>query len=244
MTILTLVMRNDLNMRTGKMAAQAAHAAMKLFFSQVDQDLNTLSLPIHQYEALNNFVARPVVHVEFVSSEQALLEIIDRHNGQTVIDNGFTEFKGVQTFTCGAFGLFNKEGKGTAKLIELGQSGIKSRQYLIFSRKSKLKKDAVCQMAAIGCLSQFFKLLTISSDLNTAECSLDEASALYHWMLNGYGKIGLSVPDDDSLVELAEQFADNWVSTTITDHDGMLMLTTEPAFVSEVEHLTHALKLI
>lgn len=78
-----IVMRKDLNMRKGKMCAQAAHASMAFLTSQM--------------------------HPVYVNSEEELHEVYKKALevgliSHLIIDNGVTEFNGVPTPTCCAIG--------------------------------------------------------------------------------------------------------------------------------------------
>ena len=104
-----IVMRKDLNMRKGKMCAQAAHASMA-FITRRLQKVYPLShvvdlSPVEQ-EWLDNSYTKICVSVD---SEQELLDIaaaavLEGITHYLVTDNGLTEFDGVPTLTCLALG--------------------------------------------------------------------------------------------------------------------------------------------
>ena len=105
-----IVVRKDLNMRKGKLAAQVAHASMKVFLDQATHYHGILAVPC--------FVNSPVHHwltgrftkvVVSVDSEQQLLDLIIPCMQEAVLhalvtDAGLTEFHGVPTNTCLAVG--------------------------------------------------------------------------------------------------------------------------------------------
>lgn len=113
-----IVMRTDLNMRKGKMCAQAAHASMAFITRRLDMmQVQERDEPDFHWEAA--MLMAPVevawLHDSFtkitvgVSSEAELFEVhaaakssvIESH---LVLDNGTTEFGGVPTYTCLALG--------------------------------------------------------------------------------------------------------------------------------------------
>lgn len=113
-----IVMRTDLNMRKGKMAAQAAHAAMafitrRLELSYVQSDSHTTDayeasvlLSAKEVEWLDSSFTKVCVGID---SEEALLDIYKRADveeieAHIIQDNGTTEFGGVLTYTCLALG--------------------------------------------------------------------------------------------------------------------------------------------
>lgn len=103
-----IVVRKDLNMRKGKLAAQVAHASLKVLLdeSRVDNDTLKLSLDSSLREWINGIFTKVVVSVE---SEQELLEIYKQAciaglRTALIIDSGKTEFNGIPTKTCCAIG--------------------------------------------------------------------------------------------------------------------------------------------
>lgn len=104
-----IVVRKDLNMRKGKIAAQVAHAAMKVFFDRMtktkSQEYKT-NFTKEMEEWMAGAFTKVVVGVDtedqiFQLAEQARLASIPYG---VIIDNGVTEFKGQKTVTCVAIG--------------------------------------------------------------------------------------------------------------------------------------------
>lgn len=93
-----ILMRDDLNMRKGKMIAQGAHASTKVI-------VENFSHPkVKRW--LNGPFAKIVVRV---GSEEELRALTDEANRRglltsLIVDAGRTEFNGVPTVTCGAIG--------------------------------------------------------------------------------------------------------------------------------------------
>jgi PTH2 family peptidyl-tRNA hydrolase len=104
-----IVVRKDLNMRKGKIASQVAHAAMK-FIVDNNEALrgDELRVNLKDTEAmwLTGSFTKVVVGVD---SQDALEDLIFRAKLKDVevhpiVDSGKTEFDGVPTLTCAAFG--------------------------------------------------------------------------------------------------------------------------------------------
>lgn len=105
-----IVIRKDLNMRKGKIAAQASHASMGAI----------LNYAVKMYEGelrvnIENPAVREWLEGRFtkicvsVDSEQELLDIYENAiksniNVKLIKDAGLTEFNGVPTLTCLALG--------------------------------------------------------------------------------------------------------------------------------------------
>ncbi len=107
-TKMVLVVRRDLNMRKGKIVAQCAHAAMKFLADQYDGYNHTLTAQLTPVQRawLTGAFAKVVVYVE---SEKEMLDLVAAAQQagvdvRSVIDEGRTEFHGVPTLTCCAFG--------------------------------------------------------------------------------------------------------------------------------------------
>lgn len=103
-----IVVRRDLNMRKGKIAAQAAHASLAAILSQgiYDQGQFTLALDDRLAPWLQGEFKKICV---YVNSEAELLAVYERAREADLIcsliqDNGLTEFQGVKTYTAVAVG--------------------------------------------------------------------------------------------------------------------------------------------
>jgi PTH2 family peptidyl-tRNA hydrolase len=109
-----LVVRKDLNMRKGKMVAQGAHSAMEFLLeanesSKPDEIL--IKLSPHEMQWLLS--GRTKITCSCDSEDElkqlvfaAKLKNIEVHE---IIDAGRTEFNGVPTLTCAAFGPCDSE---------------------------------------------------------------------------------------------------------------------------------------
>lgn len=105
-----IVVRKDLSMRKGKIAAQVAHASMKFLIDNDESErADELMVKLSTQEAAWLFSGSFTKIVVGVDSEdqlndlvfQARLEGIEVHK---ITDAGRTEFNGVPTVTCAAFG--------------------------------------------------------------------------------------------------------------------------------------------
>jgi peptidyl-tRNA hydrolase len=244
---LKIVMRSDLNMRMGKMASQSGHAAMKVLASHMRPSKDGLRLSNAKMNTLKNFLAAPDVDFGFVVDEAAVQTFMGQaDDGQNVIDNGATEFKGVKTLTCAANGIFTEKWEDAPYDCAEEGSERRARQYFIFSRSRALKKEAVCALAAIGCLSQMAKMLEpdTQSDFKQFLISSHTNIAFDSWIKNGYTKISLSVASDEALLDLQAQFDAMGSTTSMVELDGVKMLAVGPEFLDNISHLTAGLKLI
>lgn len=104
-----IVVRKDLNMRKGKMCAQVAHASMKFLVDNNEAERgDEIVIKLTPAEAmwLTSSFTKVVVGCD---SEDALRDLIFQAEltdveVHPIIDAGRTEFNGVPTLTCAAFG--------------------------------------------------------------------------------------------------------------------------------------------
>ena len=117
-----IVIRRDLNMRKGKIGAMCGHASMAFvskqirdsnygkdgWYAMIDSTTHCINVAISdiQLKWMKESFAKIVV---YVNSEQELLDLIAKGKEagivvHEIIDNGATEFHGVPTLTCAAFG--------------------------------------------------------------------------------------------------------------------------------------------
>jgi len=111
-----IAVRTDLNMRKGKIAAQVAHAAMKVFFDKMKLEEDPLhegeySAHIYGLDAAVKFwmIGAFTKVVVGVDSEEQIYDLARRASEcgilhAVIIDSGFTEFHGRKTTTCIALG--------------------------------------------------------------------------------------------------------------------------------------------
>lgn len=98
-----IVIRKDLNMRKGKIVAQACHASLKATIE------NQIDYRVKQW--LSGAFTKICVSVD---SKEELLEVYEKayQTGKIcalIEDSGLTEFNGVPTLTCCAIGPATKE---------------------------------------------------------------------------------------------------------------------------------------
>lgn len=112
-----IVVRKDLNMRKGKIAAQSAHASFKVFLDQCEKSETSYDINEHKYTFhyqlksawdiwLNGRFTKVVAGCD---SEIELLELYNEAKANKlpcslITDAGLTEFNGVPTRTCIAIG--------------------------------------------------------------------------------------------------------------------------------------------
>ena len=104
-----IVVRKDLKMRKGKLAAQAAHASMGAILKFRENSNDDVVLLRPSEEALRWLNSSFTKICAGIDSEEELLALVESANSVgllncLIVDNGLTEFNGVPTRTCAAFG--------------------------------------------------------------------------------------------------------------------------------------------
>lgn len=109
-----IVIRKDLNMRKGKIAAQAAHASLGRFTQYAEFTIDpftkkrSMIIPITEEDSIwleNSFTKICV----YVNSEDELLDLDKKVKERNIPcyliqDNGVTEFNGIKTYTSLSIG--------------------------------------------------------------------------------------------------------------------------------------------
>lgn len=105
-----IVIRKDLNMRKGKIAAQASHASWATLLNRgyIHEGTSVLSIPLDQ-DMLAWFQVRFTKICCYVESEAALIDIYETARAKglpcsLIRDAGLTEFGGVPTYTAVGIG--------------------------------------------------------------------------------------------------------------------------------------------
>lgn len=105
-----ILVRTDLNMRKGKIAAQVAHGSMQVFTQRADMDTGLTRLSVALTPEMQEWLWGTHTKIVLgVESEAALLSAfaLASHTGlpcALVTDLGLTEFGGVPTHTVVAIG--------------------------------------------------------------------------------------------------------------------------------------------
>lgn len=243
---LKLFMRTDLNMRTGKMAAQSGHAAMMLVISRFRAEVDHLRMAAADVLDLRAFIDNPLGDTDLVFGQNDLTECVaDACHAQLIIDNGATEFNGQKTLTCASAGLFEKAILQDS--IAVADSGSKSTalQYFVFSRETDFSKKTACSMAAIGSIRSIEALL-VDDPQGSGDGLLPRAGneRFFEWILNGYPKIGLQTPTEDDLVGLRVRLEGKGLSANLVEHQGHTMLCIGPEYAADLSPFTSHFKLL
>lgn len=241
--MLKIYVREDLKMRKGKMAAQSAHAIMKLIFEVMKKNEKRMVLENKEDLLLKDFLKNPVVEIVMVKSEDDLNVAIDKSKPfSIVVDSGRTEFNGVKTVTCAAQGIF--EDSLISEIVVPHNLGtdIKSKQVFIFNKDIPLTKIDACKLAVITCVNNIYSKL-IEED-NYKFYDLTVKNEFNDWILNAFGKICLSVENMNDFNSIVKELNDKNIEFTQYNYGLNNCLCIEAKYPEAVDVVTGGLKLI
>lgn len=242
--MLTVYMRKDLNMRKGKMAAQSAHAAMKIFLESLFVNGNKLVLESIQEKEFTDFLTNPVVKLKQVKDEEELVNSFDKSLPfSEIVDHGRTEFNGVLTKTCGSQGIFKHLNTHELYVPTDYESGIKAKQIIVFSKENPLSKDLACEMAALGCLKVLFKQMK-KNENDKWEIDLSEKNSLSDWITGAFAKIAVSTKTDIELEDLKNKLKENGFIFEEVLSGNNRAIVIEPSSYEKIDPYTKHLSLI
>ncbi len=231
-----IYIRNDLNMRKGKMAAQSAHAltgvllgAMKKSGTEFVLEGDNLSLYKEWKE--KNYP----IEISIVNSEE---ELLSKESNFTVMikDQGRTEFGKPTYTTCGEF-----EGIEIKKLIDLETTQLKpAKQTLIANRDLKLTKWELAPRAALASWLVLEELMEKEEDKWVLKLNNE---ALTSWLLGAFAKITLKIEEENVPLILNNLKEHNINHYKVENEKGLVVLATSPQFSESIDPVTSHLKL-
>jgi peptidyl-tRNA hydrolase len=243
MEILNIFIRQDLKMRKGKMAAQSAHAVMKLLFDVMKKISERMILPSIQKDELVKFLQNPQVKITMVADEAALNQILDKSLPHAVIvDSGRTEFHGVPTVTCAAQGIFSSCDFSEIHVPHMYGKDIKAKQVFVFNKDIPLSKELACELSVMTCLE--FLNQKMKTDGEQKYFDLTEDSAFVAWIVNAFAKIGLSAKTMDELNEVEDNLKANSITFIKKSIGANSCLCIEPCYPENIDPITGQLSLI
>lgn len=240
---LMIYVRKDLNMRKGKMAAQAAHAAMKMLLDAMEKKEDAFILNANQSKDFNEWLKNPVVRIQMVKDEDELDSVLDKSKPYTIIqDSGRTEFHGVKTVTCAAQGIFDEFPFEGLEVKSIYGSDIKAKQVIVFTKEAPLTKEMACELAALSCLLNLSRKMKNVNNTNLLD--LKNEKALKDWVMNAFAKIAVSLNTKDELEGLEDALGNNKIDAELVSNGNNYCLCIEPQCPEIIDLYTKSLKLI
>lgn len=228
--------RNDLNMRKGKVAAQTGHAVTGVLLGAMDKTENEFILSGENLRIYKEWKSKGYpVDVQLVNSEDYLLKH-NKENNVLIKDQGRTEFS-EPTNTC----IGELEGVEIKERINLEYNQDKpAKQILIANRDLKLTKWQLAPKAGIAS----WLVLEEKMIKNENEWILKlEESAVRSWLLGAFAKITLKI-EEINIENLVNDLSNNNIDFyEIKDEERLVILATSPQHFEDIDPYTSNLKL-
>lgn len=242
--MLNIFVRKDLSMRKGKMAAQSAHAAMKLFLEVMVSEDNFLVLRKEQENDFLKFLESPKINIIMSKDENEFDNAYDKNKPYSVIvDNGRTEFHGVPTKTCAAQGIFEKAALNELHVPHTYGQEIKAKELFVFSKEIPLAKEKACELAVLSCLKMLYSQMHYN-EKGEKVINLSEKSPLSAWISGAFGKIAVSTKKDDELKVLESILSEKGFNVLMCESEGNKCLVISPQYPEVIDEYTRHLSLI
>lgn len=224
-----IYVRNDINMRKGKICAQVSHACMAIWLDSMNKTKTDFTLEGNNLELFNEW-KNAGYPIEIIKVD--LETLLSKQNKNTVIiqDAGRTEFK-EPTITC----MAEYEGLVFTKDKYRSKEDKPSKQVLIANRDKKLNKYDLAPIAARASWKVIEKMMLTMEDKKV----LNLNEALYFWLNHGFAKITLKA-DTEKYNEIKEVLKDNNI---IISEELDIIMALEPKLISDVDVYTSELKL-
>lgn len=224
-----IYVRNDINMRKGKVCAQVSHACMALWLDAMEKNNFEYVMDGDNLNLFNNW-KESGYPIELI--KVSLEELKEKINNESVVitDAGRTEFK-EPTITCMAQlkGIKFKERKYESKEEK------PAKQVLIANRDKNLNKYELAPLAAIQSWLVLENLM-IATD---TRLTLNLNEALYYWLNHGFAKITLKA-DSDLFEEMSNKLKENHLQIAKNED---VILAIEPKMIEDIDKFTSHLKL-
>lgn len=242
--MLNIFVRKDLSMRKGKMAAQSAHAAMKLFLEIMVSENNCLVLKKEQEDAFTLFLKNPKINIVMSKDENEFDNAYDKSKPYSVIvDNGRTEFHGVPTKTCAAQGIFENAVLNELHVPHTYGQEIKAKELFVFSKEIPLPKEKACELAVLSCLKMLYSQM-VDNEKGEKSINLMEKSPLSAWITGAFGKIAVSTKKDEELSDLEALLSEKGFAVMSCESEGNKCLVISPQYPEVIDEYTRHLSLI
>lgn len=244
----TLIIRNDLNMRRGKMAAQSSHALMKAILNCFDSvhGGNALHLNESHMKQLIHWKNSPKVQARLVSDLSELSKEAEKHSGESLFveDLGRTEFHGQKTTTCACLVDPQWVLSMAPRIPKPFNEPLKAKQVIAIRRDEKLSKESMCEFASIASVDGLLNGFNVTNGVS--EYDLEQDTPLAVWLRTAFGKIVVGVPNGDVLHNIANQAHNEGVivGTASNDEGRIMAVSIGPDFPDQIDPLTGDFKLL
>ncbi|MGD1527027.1 peptidyl-tRNA hydrolase [Vibrio harveyi] len=244
--MITIYARKDLGYRRGKMAAQSAHALMKLMLESFEKQGEQLFCSTEVHRLLQVLATQPdLVKIEWVDSAERIHELEELHgpHASSIIDNGKTESNGIPTLTCLA--VDNSKTFKRVREIEFEESRYNCKQVLVMRSDMKLSKEQQMATATqVSCKVLSDTLTALPGAGYVIDLGNESNELLSSWLSGAFAKIGVKGKGQETMESILELAAAKGLTTTQIACEGeILALGVGPATAEMHQGVTSELKL-
>lgn len=230
---LKLIIRDELNMRKGKISAQLSHAVLGMWLSIANKIGNKYQFNIENSKLLKEWLDNPDLDIIKVRSEQELLNYPEK--AKIIRDAGLTEF-GEPTYTCSCV-YPEKVFFETNEAMFYPETELK--QVLIANQELNLDKYTLPKYTTIACVKSLEAYITEESGLITITANKE----LETWLSGRFKKITLKT-NEEEIKNIIVQLKEKHINFSIVYfNDKIAALGIEPKKEEDINKVTGQLKL-
>lgn len=230
---LKLVIRDELNMRKGKISAQLSHAVLGMWLSIAKKEDNKYVFSEKNSKLLKEWLSNPDLDIIKVHSESELLEYPEK--SKVIRDAGLTEF-GQPTYTCSCI---YPEGVEFNNNENIFYPETELKQVLVANQDLKLDKYTLPKYTTIACVK------SLENYISEIEGSLvlSANEDLQTWLSGRFKKITLKA-NTEELSELIKKLEEEKINYSIIYfNNDIAAIGIEPKKENEINPITGKLKL-
>jgi len=231
---LKLIVRDELNMRKGKISAQLSHAVLGMFLSLAKKENNIYKFNKKNSDLLEKWLKEPEIEIVKVKNEYELLNYPEK--AKIIRDAGLTEF-GEPTYTCSCVYPDGSEISEESKNIFYPETELK--QVLIANQELSLDKYTLPKYTTIACVKALESYITRVE----GEIILTANEELQTWLSGRFKKITLKATSNE-IKELIRILDIEKIKYSIIYFDKEIAsIGIEPKKEEEINKITGKLKL-
>lgn len=230
---LKLIIRDELNMRKGKISAQLSHAVLGMWLSIAKKEDNKYVFNEKNSKLLKEWLSNPDLDIIKVNSESELLEYPEK--AKVIRDAGLTEF-GQPTYTCSCI---YPQGIEFSNNENIFYPETELKQVLVANQDLKLDKYTLPKYTTIACVKS---LESYISEIE-GQLVLSANDDLQSWLSGRFKKITLKANTEElsELIKKLEKEKTNY--SIIYFNNDIAAIGIEPKKENEINPITGKLKL-
>lgn len=242
-----IYIRNDLNMRRGKISSQVSHGLMSIWLNASKITNDNLVLSDSNLELYLAWRNNPTFDLIPVNSENEFKGIMESYKAKEntfttlITDQGRTEFGGKPQDTC--FAVIESENYSyyentDCKPLE-GNKELLSKQVIVANKDFKMDKWELAKKVSI---CSVFGLFNLSEDVDNSIISIPLTGYVKLWINGSFGKVVLKSNTED-INKIRDNLNFDLNCFTLKNESEVALISIGPDKPSEIDKHTSHLKL-